>query len=305
MILRLAYNKKKTALLAARGRELELRLEQEEDELLLFSAIMQNTSEGIVVTGMDGTIISCNPSFEQITGYSREELMGDNIRRLRAGVHEVSFYEAMNRSIAESGRWEGEVSNRRKDGALYPAWLIVDTIGTGRRIGYIVDISKLKLAEEKVHRLAFFDTLTGLPNRSLFNDRLEHALARAERGKARLALLLFDLDRFKDINEGYGHSFGDKLLAALADRMRDVLRAYDTVCRLGGDEFAVIIEVIETSSDAETVARKIIQALGKPFRIGDVRLYVNTSIGIAMFPFDGTTREDLVKAADADRKSVV
>lgn len=273
-------------------------------ELQVYKRIMDETSEGIILTDLDGRIQEANPAFCKLAGYELHELIGQNPRVLKSGRHDADFYRAMWDAIATSGRWEGEIWNRRKDGTVYPKLLSIDTIRDEegrpeRYVGLSADISKLKEAEESLNRLAFYDPLTGLPNRALFTDRFSQALARSKRESARAALLYLDLDHFKDVNDTLGHQAGDDLLKEAARRLSNQVRGTDTVCRLGGDEFTVILENIKRSADAEAVARKIIEALQFPFRVAGNEVYVGASVGIALYPFDGVDFDDLVKHADA------
>lgn len=272
--------------------------------LEVYKRIMEETSEGIVVTDLEGKVLEANAAYCTISGYAKEELLGRNARMMKSGKHDAAFYQSMWDSILSTGRWEGEVWDKRKDGTIYPKWLSIDTIrdaeGVAERyVGISADISRMKEAEENLNRLAFYDSLTGLPNRALFADRFLQAITRAQRGHTRVALLYLDLDHFKDVNDGYGHHAGDELLCMAAERIAAQVREADTVCRIGGDEFTVILESIKKSEDAAAVARKIVETMSEPFKLQDTVVYVGASVGIALYPYDGITFEDLVKHADA------
>jgi len=167
------------------------------------------------------------------------------------------------------------------------------------RVGFFLDITQLKSIEERLNQLAYYDSLTGLPNRVLFQDRLKSAIARAQRRKSRIALLYMDLDHFKNVNDGYGHQVGDALLVQVAKRLTNLLRKEDTIARLGGDEFTIILEYIERTKDASAVAQKILDSFKDPFKIDSLELFIGTSVGIALYPFDGQTMEELIQYADA------
>jgi diguanylate cyclase (GGDEF)-like protein/PAS domain S-box-containing protein len=282
-----------TATLAAIRRDLEI-----------FKQVIEETSEGIIITDLNGAILHTNNAFATMSGFARDELIGCNPRKMRSERHGNDFFTDMWKSILSTGRWEGEIWDRRKDGSVYPKWLSIDTIRDSnglpqRYVGISTDITKIKQTEENLNRMAFSDPLTGLPNRILFSDRFSQALSRAQRSHNRVALLYLDLDHFKHVNDSMGHTAGDILLREAGKRILDQVREADTVCRLGGDEFTVILEDINQSSDAVAVADKIIECLQTPFMIEESELYIGTSIGIALFPFDGTSAEELIKRADS------
>ncbi len=296
-------------LLATERLEAEVRSRTEEiveakSALEVYKRIMEETSEGIAITDLRGNVLEVNGAYCRLSGYAREELLGQNSSMMQSGKHDEAFYQRMWDAILATGRWEGEMWDKRKDGTLFPKWLSVDTIrdaaGAPERYVWIAaDITRMKETEANLNRLAFYDSLTGLPNRSLFADRFMQALTRAQRGHTRVALLYLDLDHFKDVNDGYGHHAGDELLCKAAARIAAQVREADTVCRIGGDEFTVILESIKKSDDAAAVARKIVDVLREPFKLRDTVVYVGASVGIALYPYDGIGFEDLVKHADA------
>ena len=273
-------------------------------EMAIYQRVMEETSEGVIITDIEGNIREANKAFCDMSGYDLSELINKNPRILKSDKHDDAFFTSMWEAILSVGCWEGEVWNKRKNGSLFPIWLNIDTISDengkpSRFVGISADISKIKKAEENLNRMAFYDPLTDLPNRALFKDRFKQALARSQRIGNRVALLYLDLDRFKNVNDSLGHHAGDELLKESAKRIKSQVRDADTVCRLGGDEFTVILENINSSGDAASVARKILSAMRETFHIEKTEVFLGTSIGIAMFPYDGTDSDELIKRADA------
>lgn len=273
-------------------------------ELHVYRSALEEITEGVVITDPTGSIIETNRAFREMSGYSKVELVGQNPRIMKSEKHDAAFFRAMWDTILETGRWEGEIWDKKKDGTVYPKWMKIDALRDGngnieRYVGVCADISRIKQAEENLNRMAFFDSLTGLPNRALFQDRFKQALSRAQRTRSRVALIYLDLDHFKHVNDSMGHHAGDLLLRDSAKRIASQVREADTVCRIGGDEFTIILESIGSSADAAVVARKIIAVLKEPFRIENADVFIGTSIGISLFPFDGTNPDELVKRADS------
>lgn len=267
------------------------------------SLIYRNTSESMMMTDIDNNIITVNPAFTKVTGYSLNEVIGKNPSILSSGRHDLAFYQAMWGAIESSGEWVGEIWNRRKNGEIYPERLAINTIwnpdgSIHRRIAIFSDITDRNEALEKIEQLAFFDQLTQLPNRKLFHDRLAQEIRRAHRDKTILALLFIDLDRFKEVNDAHGHDVGDLLLIEAAKRIRNNVRDSDTLARIGGDEFTVILSELNDASDAERIAQTIISSLSEPFLLGNQEAFVSASIGIALYPDDATTSADIIKNAD-------
>jgi diguanylate cyclase (GGDEF)-like protein/PAS domain S-box-containing protein len=277
-------------------KELEQRLE-------LSDKVFRNTQEGIVVTDGAGHIISVNPAFTAVTGYLPEEVLGRNPKVLKSGRHGEDFYQAMWETIAACGQWQGEIWNRRKNGEIYPEWMNISAIfdGAGSAVYYVAvfsDISLVKQNEERLHRLAHYDALTGLPNRVLLTDRLHQAIAHAQRNDKQVGLLFLDLDRFKLVNDTLGHRTGDQLLQEVALRLESCVRAEDTVARLGGDEFTIIVPNLHGPAGAANVAEKIIEALAAPFSLAGQDIFATASIGIAVYPLTADSPEALIKHAD-------
>ena len=276
---------------------------QREGQLLQWAQVFKDATEGMVITDADGRILSVNHSFSRITGYSFDEVKGKGTNVLRSDRHDEAFYQAMWASLDRDGGWQGEIWNRRKNGEVYPEWLSISRISNqlGETFNYVAvfsDISSLKDSQRKLLHMAHHDPLTGLPNRLLMNARLEHILKQAKRNPTRLALMFIDLDHFKNVNDSFGHALGDQLLVNVAQRLRGHLREQDTIARIGGDEFVVILEQLNHSEDAARLAQGCIQALDKPFKIDDKDIFVTPSIGISIFPDDGTNPEMLLKNAD-------
>jgi diguanylate cyclase (GGDEF)-like protein/PAS domain S-box-containing protein len=274
-----------------------------EHNLRLYAEVFGQVAEGILITDADQHIIEINEAVTRITGYAREELLGHSPGMFGSGLHEASFYEALWRSVDEHGYWQGEISDRRKDGAVIPLLQSISAAhnADGQLTHYIAvmtDISSIKEAQTRLDFLAHHDLLTELPNRLLFNDRLCHAIERASREKQPLALLFIDLDRFKNINDSLGHHIGDLLLIEAAQRLRKLVRRADTVSRLGGDEFVVLMETSVTHVTAVNLAEKIVAAFQRPFLVNDQELHIGCSIGITLFPDDGADAMTLMKNAD-------
>ena len=274
-----------------------------EHQLKLFERVFQNALEGITITDRHGTIIAVNDAFSVITGYSEAEALGKNPRILKSDRHHPAFYEAMWQSIITEGKWEGEIWNRRKDGEAYPERLSISAIKDAheRVTNYVAvfhDITELKKKELQIKHQAFHDSLTGLPNRLLFKDRLAQAIARAGRANSTIAVLFIDLDNFKNINDSLGHAVGDKFLQEVAAALKSQLRSEDTVARQGGDEFIIILESIPKQSDVMHFADRLNEYFRSPVQVEEHELYATMSIGISFYPDDGNTPERLIKNAD-------
>jgi diguanylate cyclase (GGDEF)-like protein/PAS domain S-box-containing protein len=279
----------------------ELRLAME--QLMLAKAVYESSSEGIMVVNKHNRIISINPAFEKITGYSHDEVIGADPMILASGRHTTEFFAEMWRSLDETGTWHGEMWNKRKDGSIYAQSMHVDTVRTddgqvSKRICVFSDNTKEKLAKERIRHMAQHDALTDLPNRTLFVDRLQQALIAAHRNRSVCALLYVDLDHFKMVNDTYGHDMGDELLILVAERMLGCVRRSDTVSRIGGDEFSVLLPVISSQEDALVVAEKIRENLAIPFVINGEKIGISSSIGCAVYPAHGVDDMELSRSAD-------
>ncbi|VAX07065.1 diguanylate cyclase/phosphodiesterase (GGDEF & EAL domains) with PAS/PAC sensor(s) [hydrothermal vent metagenome] len=266
--------------------------------------IFESTLEGILITDEKGVIQSVNPAFTLITGYSAAEAIGQTPAMLKSDRHDAEHFRAMWQALVQNGQWEGEIWNRRKNGEIYPQWLVLTAImdnegNPSQYVGLFNDITEQKKNEERIRHQAYHDALTELPNRLLFNDRLQVALAQARRTDEQLAIMFIDLDRFKNINDSLGHSVGDQLLQGMAQRLLDCTRDEDTVARMGGDEFTVMLPRIRLLGDVDQVARKVLDGLSKPLRVEGHELVVTASIGISLYPDDGKQAEALMKNADS------
>ncbi|WP_292455262.1 EAL domain-containing protein [Methylibium sp.] len=272
-------------------------------ELLLAGKLFEQSSEGFMVTDADGRIVKVNRAFSAISGYSEAEALGQNPRFLSSGRHDAAFYMAMWSEIATHGHWRGEVWNRRKCGGVYLQWLSISRVvdDTGQITNHLAafsDITQWKQAEDSLHRLAHFDTLTGLPNRALLGDRASLALKVAHRNSAPLALMFIDLDHFKKVNDSLGHDVGDRLLVALVERFQVGLREQDILCRRSGDKFMLMLPDTDAAGAAH-VAHRLLQMSQEPHQVGPHELTITPSIGIALFPADGQDLESLSRCADA------
>ncbi|NOY73315.1 MAG: EAL domain-containing protein [Gammaproteobacteria bacterium] len=266
--------------------------------------IFNSTMEGIMITDQAGIIQAVNPAFTAITGYSKKEALGRTPRLLRSRKEAPERYHEMWQNLSAQGLWQGELWNRRKNGEDYPQWMSISALPNdegeqGQYVALFIDISEQKEREACIEYQAYHDALTALPNRRLFQDRLEQALVQAERNACSLAVLFVDLDRFKVINDSLGHDMGDQLLQAAAKRLNDTVRQEDTVARIGGDEFTVLLPSIKKRPAVEKIADKIVSAFRRPFEIAGQTLHLSSSIGIAVFPGDGETPERLMKNADS------
>ena len=271
--------------------------------LRLADKVFESTLEGIVITDATGIIETVNPAFSRITGWRKDEVVGKNPRILNSGVQPPEFYQHMWASLRQHGVWQGEVTNRRKDGKLYNEHLTITGIKDANGVfthfaGIFTDITQRKQAEERLHFLANHDSLTGLPNRTLFMERLNQALANAQRAETMMAVMFLDLDRFKFVNDTLGHAAGDHLLRTVAERLKSILRESDTVARLGGDEFTIILESLSDIQSVASVAKKIIETLAGMVNIDGQDVYVTTSVGISIYPHDGADTQTILMNAD-------
>jgi diguanylate cyclase (GGDEF)-like protein/PAS domain S-box-containing protein len=274
-----------------------------EEQQKLYARVVESTKEGVMVTNIRGTIVAVNSAFCRITGYQESELIGQNPRILGSKWQDESFYKDFWNALTERGYWEGEMWDRRKDGALYAEWARITAVRNAKNeithyIAVINDITERKSSEERIHYLAYHDVLTDLPNRSLLDDRLKQALIHADRERFNLAVMFIDLDGFKQINDAYGHLFGDLLLKEAARRLTQWVRKQDTVTRQGGDEFVVALSRMQSPQDAVVVAEKLRAALAEPYLIDNRRVDVSASIGVSIYPQDGKSVDTLMMNAD-------
>lgn len=284
----------------------------------LAAKVFSHALEGITITSAEGNILDVNDTFTRITGYGRDEVLGQNPRLLKSGRQDAAFYEAMWHQLVSAGHWSGEIWNRRKNGEVYPELLSIsavrDTQGITRQyVGLFSDITARKAMEAQVHQLAFFDALTALPNRRLLSDRLNQSLLTNQRSRQFGAVMFLDLDNFKPLNDTHGHAVGDMLLIEVASRLRACVRQMDTVARIGGDEFVVVLSDLDTDADtsatqASVIAEKIRLSLAKPYSLwirqagqagSTVEHHCTVSIGAVLMAPDCNDTGDLLKDADA------
>lgn len=276
---------------------------EHENELQLAALVYESSSEGMAVTDASGNVITINPAFTHITGYTPSDVVGKNLSLLNSGRQNDDFYREMWAALHHTGRWHGELWNRRKNGDMYAEALSINTITTAdgtqaRRIALFSDITQRKTQEELIWNQANYDTLTGLPNRRMFREHLDVTLAKASHSGHRLALMFLDLDRFKEINDTHGHDAGDVLLQTAAQRLRGCVRETDMVARLGGDEFTLILTGMDSMERLEAISHALLTRLAEPFHLGKEIEYLSASIGITLAPDDGTDSETLIKQAD-------
>lgn len=264
--------------------------------------IYDSVIEGIIITDGQGTILSVNNAFSELTGWSKDEATGKNPRILKSERHDRAFYDAMWNDLADKGTWEGELWNRRKDGRIFPEWLSIHAVMDGDTVSnYIAsfrDLTEIKNREEAITWLSDMDPLTNLPNRVLFFDRLSNAIRHAERNDEKIAILYLDIKRFKNINASFGYHIGDSVLQIYADRLVQRLRKIDTVTHIGSDDFLVLLPHLKTAENAITVSEKILKALREPVNVGTTELFIDSSIGISFYPDDGKDPDSLIAAAN-------
>jgi diguanylate cyclase (GGDEF)-like protein/PAS domain S-box-containing protein len=277
---------------------------QAEGKLRQAAKVFDSTQDGIIITDPNGNIVAVNPAFTQITGYREEEAENQNLTffnsdRQDGATHHHEWWDSPERV----NQWQGETRNRKKSGELFAAWENISAVrdSEGGLTNYVVvfsDISNIKDSRERLNYLAYHDPLTDLPNRLLFNARLEHALQQAKRHGRKFAVLFLDLDRFKVINDTLGHKYGDALLKVIAGRLPQCVRAEDTVARLGGDEFVIVLGEVTRAEDAALLAEKVIASITQPITVYDREVIITASIGIGVYPNDADNSLDLIRAAD-------
>jgi len=276
---------------------------QQEDDLRLANIVYQNSAEAMMITNIENQIIAINPALSEITGYSKNELIGKNPKIFSSGKQSPQFYQLMWAEIKRTGTWQGEIYNTRKDGSDYPEWLSINTIYDDdgkvfRRIALFSDITEKKKKDALILRQANYDSLTDLPNRRMFIDRLEQQIKVAHRKKQKFALIFIDLDKFKDVNDTRGHAYGDALLIEAGKRITHCVREVDTVARLGGDEFTIILSDLTDIYNVEAICQKVLLALSKPFNLSKMVTYITASLGVTIYPNDASTTLELLKNAD-------
>ncbi len=272
-------------------------------QLRLSAAVIEHMSDALAILEPDETIHSVNPAFTRATGYRAEEAVGRPIAMLSSGRQDAAFFANMRKSLQQTGQWKGEIWNRRANGECYPEWLKIVVLHDekGALSHYVCvysDLSTQDHVRTRLHQLAYYDTLTGLANRERFHDQLTSAIVAAKRDQCRVAVILIDIDRFKEVNDNLGHWAGDDLLNKVAVRIQGCVQSPDTVARLGGDEFAALLSHVTDTHHTATVAGQIREALCVPFVVAERTLYVTTSIGISLYPQDGDSTGALMRSAD-------
>ena len=280
------------------------RQRQDQERLRQAAVVFDCTREGVLVSDRRGVIVHVNRALVEITGYPVEEVLGRRPNMFKSGRHGPEFYQAIFKSLEQSGEWHGEIWNRRKSGEIYPQWQTVRSItdDKGQVSHYVAvfsDISAIKNSQTELARLVHHDPLTDLPNRLLFTDRTEQTLASAQRHQSGCALLMIDLDHFKIINDSLGHNVGDLLLKAVAERLLSVFGKGFTVARLGGDEFAVLVDSCAQVSQAAVLAQQVLEVMKAAFDVDKHQLFISASVGISVFPSDALNAEQLLRNADS------
>jgi diguanylate cyclase (GGDEF)-like protein/PAS domain S-box-containing protein len=274
-----------------------------EKKLKLAANVFTHSREGIIITDAAGTIIDINDTFTEISGYSREDLFGQNPRILQSGQHSSDFYADMWQTISTTKQWYGEIWNKRKNGEVYPEILTIsavlnDAAKVQNYVGLYGDVNALRENIQKIEQITNYDALTNLPNRTLLADRLNHRMAQCQRHDTLLAVALLDLDDFKAVNDAHGHNVGDELLIILSQRMQEVLREGDTLARIAGDEFIAVFANLAQIQDCQLALERLLLLVSEPITVGEIVLQVSASIGVTLYPQDGADADRLIRHAD-------
>ena len=282
---------------------LELERLADEEKLRLSRQVIESAHEGIVITDKDGIIIDVNPTFTQLTGYSKEEVIGESYLTNHSKLSPEEFYKMVFNDLDKKGHWQGEVTSIKKDGNIFTQLLSMSAMTNANGdvthfIGLFSDISSLKKYQKSLELLAHYDQLTGLPNRALFADRYQQAIAHSKRNDTSLAVCFIDLDHFKPINDNYGHEMGDQLLINVANRLISALRGEDTACRFGGDEFALLLLGIESIKHCEDTIKRVLETLTRSYNIGSQVFEITASCGVTIYPEDSADLDTLIRHAD-------
>jgi len=290
------------AMASAIGQDIAARKAAEES-MRQAAMIFENSSEAMMVTDAGNRVISVNPAFIRVTGYTLDEIGGQNPDFLYTDLQEESFFGAMRAALEATGRWQGELTGRRKNGEIYSEWRKMNAIynedgSVHRWVTLFSDITPKKKSDELIWQQANFDSLTRLPNRHMFHNRLEQEIKKADRSGASIALLLLDLDHFREVNDSLGHNIGDLLLKEAAWRLSSCVRGIDTVARLGGDEFTVILSGLDNAVSINRVIRDILHKMVEPFRLREAEVHISASIGVTFYPRDAACMEELVRNGD-------
>ncbi|MDF1588485.1 MAG: EAL domain-containing protein, partial [Gammaproteobacteria bacterium] len=280
-----------------------VRNQRQQHHIELSASIFFYSALAMTITNRDRQIVSVNSAFCRITGYSQKEVLGCNPNILSSGKHDARFYQAMWQSINTTHHWSGEIWNKRKNGDLFLEWITINAITNSQGdvshyFSVFADITERKIAEEAIRKLTYHDTLTELPNRRLFMDRLKQEMHKAEQANELIAVLFVDIDNLKDINDTLGHDCGDLVIRETAKRLQHSVRDTDTVARFGGDEFTICLTGLVAADDVNAITETILNAMAQPFQLPDEQLYLSASIGIAVYPDDAASIPDLLKQAD-------
>ena len=278
-------------------------LEENNRRLSIAGSVFAHSYNSVVITDANKVIIDVNPAFTRLTGYSREETIGQTPKILASGRQDQDFYARMWKSLREHDFWQGEIWNRRKNGEVYPEMLAIsavrDNFGALQHfIGIFSDISLIKAHEAELHCIAYYDLLTGVPNRRLLSDRLEQAISRARRNGKAVAICYLDIDGFKLINDHYGHAAGDRLLVAITTRLKEMLRAEDTLARQGGDEFVLLLNDLTQTEEIHFILDRVLTAVSLPTLVEGSLLGLTASMGVTLYPQDDSDAETLLRHAD-------
>lgn len=282
---------------------LRIELEAREAQLRLAASVFAHTHDGIIISDAENRIIEVNAAFTQITGYQREEVLGQNPRLLKSGRHSAEFYATLWHALLTESGWKGEMWNRHKSGRIYVALSSISAVRNDEGkiqhfIGMFADITPLKNHEHALEQIAHFDPLTGIPNRLLLADRLTQAIAQSKRSAKQMAICYLDLDSFKPVNDQFGHDAGDELLVVISQRIKECLRAGDTVARIGGDEFVLLLLELTSSSECEAVLERTLKAVAEPIVIQGHPIGVSASLGFTLYPNDDADVDTLLRHAD-------
>ncbi len=274
-----------------------------EKQLTLHATAFRSAHDGITLTDASGNILDVNPAFSRITGWERSEVIGRNPRVLKSGRHDLAFYQAMWKSISESDNWRGEIWNRNKYGEVYPELLSISAVRDqfGKLSNYVAvfsDIGRIKAQEKQLTKMAYYDALTELPNRTLLADRLVQGIAQTRRSQTLMTVCYLDLDGFKPINDTWGHEAGDSVLVEMANRMRSMLRGGDTVARLGGDEFVMLLLGFAHIGECESAVKRLLKQVSLPLNMLPEVVSISASVGVAIFPHDDQDPDTLLRHAD-------
>lgn len=272
-------------------------------QVSLLASALSSIANAIFVTDATGRIVWANQAFTRLSGYSPQELIGHTPSLIKSGMQSESFYNELWRTVLAGRVWRGFVVDRRKDGTLYTADETITALADEQgAISHFIaiqnDVSLPKYEQERDHHLAYHDVLTGLPNRALFLDLERQAVSHARCAGRQLAVLFLDLDKFKPVNDSFGHDIGDRLLMAVAERLRSAVRKSDTVARFGGDEFVILLPDLPDAGVAKALAGKLAQTIARPFVISEKMIHIGASIGIAIYPADSEDSDDLMRKAD-------